>query len=106
MSVIESVLIVLMGWPGIGLSLVFSVVGIAAKRISFCIAGALLVIPFAYYLSGSPTPIFRLIGLLLPVFQFGAALVVREGRTRLAWLLLLPLTSMAGWILLNVLQII
>jgi len=102
MMVIETILIVLTGWAGISLSLVLSVIGIAIKKVSLCVAGALLVIPFAYYLTGSPTLIIHLTGLLLPLFQLGAAQAVREDKTRLAWLLLAPLVGVAGWLLLNV----
>ncbi len=103
-TVIESFLIVLMGWPGICLSLVLSIIGVARKRISLCIGGALLVIPFAYYLTGSPISIVHIAGLLLPLFQFGAALSVREDKIRLAWLLLSPLVAVAVWLLLNVIE--
>lgn len=98
--VFERILIVLMGWPGISLSLVLSAIGTARRKVSLCLAGALLVLPFSFYLAGSPT--FRFVGLLLPVFQFGSALAVREGRDKLAWLLLLPLAGMAGWLFLNI----
>jgi len=97
---IESFLIALTGWPGILLSLALSFIGIARRKINLCLAGAILVFPFAYYLAGSPT--FRIIGLLLPLFQFGVALAVRERRTKTAWLLLLPFLAIAGWLFVNI----
>jgi len=98
---LQSIIIWLFGLPGVLLSLTLSVIGIARSKIAFCIAGAILILPFSFYLVGSPS-FFRVIGLLLPIFQFGVALAVREKRTRLAWVLLLPLVGITVWLLFNI----
>jgi len=84
------------GFPAVILSLLVSVIGVLTKKYWLVIIGALLFAPFSYYLSGSP----GLAGLpiLLPGFQVGSAVAVREKNKLWAWLLLLPAFFAALWV--------
>ncbi|MDJ1421997.1 MAG: hypothetical protein M5U10_08790 [Candidatus Methanoperedens sp.] len=95
-SLLSTILILLTGWPGIITSLAISVAGIRRKNPAWLIAGAILAVPFSWYLS--QTPLFKHVGLLLPLFQLGAAVAVHKRVTWLAWLLLMPFAGIAGWL--------
>jgi len=84
------------GFPAVILSLLVSVIGVLTKKYWLVIIGALLFAPFSYYLSGSP----GLAGLpiLLPGFQVGSAVAVREKNKLWAWLLLVPAFFAALWV--------
>lgn len=98
----EAFLIALFGFPGVLASLLLSSIGIARKSLLLCLFGALLAIPFCFYLGGNPG--VGPVAWLLPIFQLGSAWVVRRGEpTWLAWVLLLPLLLTTGWVLVLVL---
>jgi hypothetical protein len=86
----------LFGFPAAILSLLVSVVGVLTQKYWLVILGAVLFAPFSYYLSGAP----GLAGLpiLLPGFQVGSAVAVRERNRLWAWLLLIPAFSVALWV--------
>jgi hypothetical protein len=86
----------LFGFPAAILSLLVSVVGVLTQKYWLVILGAVLFVPFSYYLSGAP----GLAGLpiLLPGFQVGSAVAVRERNRLWAWLLLIPAFSVALWV--------
>jgi hypothetical protein len=86
----------LLSWP-VGLAL--TIAGIIYKHVSWLIIGGMLALPFILYIGGSP--VFWPLGFCLPLFQFGAAWAVHRGSIRLAWLLILPFTMIAGWVLLK-----
>jgi hypothetical protein len=89
-------IIVFFGFPGAFLSLLVSVIGVLKEKFWLVILGALLFIPFAYYLSGGPGsggfPI------LLPLFQVGSAVAVRRKNKLWSWLLLLPAFLAVLWV--------
>ena len=87
---------IIFGWPFIILSLLTSVIGLITKRYWLLLTGAVLSIPFSYYLSG--TPGLRNIVFVLPLFQVGAAFAVRTHKMFMAWLLLLPVILVIGWV--------
>ncbi len=84
----DILVMMIFGFPAVFLSLLVSVIGVLKQKFWMVIIGAILFAPFSYYLSGSP----GLAGLpiLLPGFQVGAAVAVREKNKLWAWLLLLP----------------
>ena len=97
MNVSDVFVAMLFGFPEAFVSMLVSVIGIITEKFWLVIAGAILFVPFSYYLSGAP----GLAGLpiLLPGFLVGSALAVR-GRNRLwAWLLLAPSALAILWIL-------
>lgn len=93
----NELLIPLLFWLSIPLSLVCSVIGVWKDKYWLTFLGAFLNLPIAYYLDGAP----KLHGFMifLPFFQIGSAAAVREGKKRLAWLLLLPSIATVLWFL-------
>jgi hypothetical protein len=87
---------IIFGWPFIILSLLVSVTGLITKHYWLLLIGAVLSIPFSYYLSGAPG--FRNIVFVLPLFQVGAVFAVRAKKMFMAWLLLLPVILVIGWV--------
>ena len=84
------------GFPAVVLSLLVSAIGILKEKVWLVVIGAVLFAPFSYYLSGAP----GLAGLpiLLPGFQVGSAIAVREKNKLWAWLLLIPALFAALWV--------
>jgi hypothetical protein len=87
---------ILFGWPTILTALLLCVAGIWLKRSWLVAAGALLSLPFDYYLSGSPK--FGMLGILLPLCLFASAYAVRRQIIWLAWVLLIPFVGIVLWI--------
>ena len=89
---------IIFGWPFIALSLLVSVIGNIFNRAWLVFLGALLIIPFSYYLNGNP--MFSGFALLMPIFQAGAAWAVKEENETWSWLLLAPTVSVILWLVL------
>jgi hypothetical protein len=82
----------LFGWPAMILSLVFAFAGIVLKKRDFSLAGTVLVLAPAWYLSH-----YSLIFALFPILLFGAACQVSKGRVVYALALTVPvLIGIAG----------
>ena len=71
---------ILFGWPTIILALVVTAVGLWKKWPALVAAGAVLCIPFAYYLN----LYFGWFAFALPLLQFGSAYAARKERASLA----------------------
>jgi hypothetical protein len=84
------------GFPVAILSLLRSVIAVLTQKFWLVMIAAVLFIPFSYYLSGSPS----LAGLpiLLPGFQVGSAVALREKNKLWAWLLLVPAFFAVLWV--------
>ncbi|NWG05860.1 MAG: hypothetical protein HXY35_04130 [Chloroflexi bacterium] len=93
--------VLLFGFPAVLVSLLLSVVGILKEKFWLVLIGAVLFIPFSYYLSGSPG-LYRL-PILLPLFQIGSAVAVRAKKKSWAWLLLFPAFFASLWVVVVVL---
>lgn len=93
---LSTLLILIMGWPGILTSLGLSLAGIIRKQPLLLFIGALIAIPYAWYLNALPR--FSGLGIFLPLFQLGAALAMYRGRRWLASLCLLPFVSITSWL--------
>ena len=91
----------LFGFPAAILSLLISAIGVLKEKVWLIVAGAALFMPFSYYLSGAPGSAG--LPLLLPGFQVGSAIAVREKSRLWAWLLLLPPLLAILWVLVVVL---
>ena len=87
---------VVFGWPAIVLALSLSVAGIVRKRPIWLYVAAIIVIPFTFYLFGSPR--IGLAALMIPLLLAGAGIAVRRGRFDLAWLLLAPFVGLIAWL--------
>jgi hypothetical protein len=86
---------IIFGWPAIITSLLVSIAGLLLSKPRLLVAGGVIIIPFSFYLGGG-YPALRLLTILLPLFQFGAAWALRRGKKTLAWLLLAPLGIASG----------
>jgi hypothetical protein len=82
--------LIFIGWPAIIGSLLLSLLGVFGRRPWLCLAGAILSLGFAWYLTGFPAVIFKLAGYSLPLLHLAAMVFVRQGRGRIAGLFLLP----------------
>ena len=93
---VEVLIVFFFGFPAAFLSLLLSVIGVRKEKYWLVIVGAVLFVPFSYYLSGSPGS-YR-IPLVLPFFQVLAAAAVREENRTWAWVLLLPAFLAVLWV--------
>ena len=93
--------VLIFGFPAVFVSLLVSVIGILKEKYWLVIIGALLFLPFSYYLNGAT----RNSGwpYLLPLLQIGSAAAVREKNKLWAWLLLLPAFLVSLWVVVVVL---
>jgi hypothetical protein len=69
---------------------------LSTKRAYFLVLSAILTVPFALYLGGSPR--FQIVGFFVPALFLGAAYCMKRRVYWLAWLLLLPYVSLIGWL--------
>ena len=92
MSVLAQIFV---GWTAITISLILLVTGIMKKRFAWAMLGAVLSIPFSLYLAATPKLTYAI---LLPLFTFGSAYMIRWGNQRLAWLLIVPFALMVMWV--------
>ena len=86
----------LFGWPAILLAIVLSVLGITKRSPSVLAASAIIATPFSLYLGGSPR--VGWLGFIIPVLLVGASVAVRYRRVEIAWLLLVPIVAIVGWV--------
>lgn len=87
---------VILFWPFMLASIVFSFVALSKKKPLFLVISFLLIIPFSLYLAA--TPLFRWWGIILPFFYLGSALSLRKNIMWLSVLLIVPVIIMIGWL--------
>ncbi len=87
---------VVFGWPAILLALVLSVLGISKRIPGLLAVAAVIATPFSLFLGGGPR--FGWLGFMIPVLLLGASVAVRYRRVEIAWLLLLPIVAVLGWV--------
>ena len=93
---------IVFGWPAVIVTLLLSVAGIARKKPSLLVIATIVVIPFSYYLMGSPR--FGLVGLIIPFCMLGSSIAVHRRYMALAWLLLVPFVGVFGRLAMMVLR--
>ncbi|HYA12556.1 MAG TPA: hypothetical protein VEF37_06275 [Thermodesulfovibrionales bacterium] len=98
---LSTLVTIFVGWTGIISSLVISLVGLIMKKHGLLLIGALLAVPFSWYIG--MTPLFKYWGLGIPVFQIWSAVAIKRKAFWLSWLLILPYTSLVVWIAISVL---
>ena len=79
---------IVFGWPAALSSIVLSTVGLVIRWPMFVAVGAVVGLPFMFYLF--MTPRFWLVALTAAPCHLCAALALARGRVILAWLLFLP----------------
>ncbi|AXI00968.1 hypothetical protein DV702_15370 [Sporosarcina sp. PTS2304] len=87
---------VLLFWPFMIASIIFSVVALSMKKPLFLVISFVLLIPFSLYLAA--TPLFRWWGIVLPFFYLGSAVALKKNIMWLSVLLIVPVIIMIGWI--------
>jgi hypothetical protein len=78
-------LLLLVGWPMIIITMVLVGIGLYKSDYRFLLWGAILSVPFSWYLAGFPvmrSPVF-----LTPVLVFCSAWAMRYDRQMIAWVL-------------------
>jgi len=78
------------------LAIVLSVLGITKRRPAALVASAVIATPFSVYLGGSPR--VGWLGFIIPVLLLGASIAVRYHGREIAWLLLMPVVAVVGWV--------
>jgi hypothetical protein len=96
LTLVDILVVMLFGFPAAILSILLSVIGVITEKVWLVIVAAVLFIPFSYYLSGSPD--WAGLPILLPGFQVGSAVAVREKSKLWAWLLLVPVFFAVLWV--------
>ena len=84
------------GWPAVVASILVTLVALVRGSSKLAVAGALLALPFMFYMFG--TPRFRLVA--LPIFgsHLAAAYPLQRGNRTLALILFLPFACFAAFV--------
>ena len=85
---------IVFGWPGAITSIAVSTVGLLVQRVVLVVIGALVGLPFMFYLFA--TPRFWLLAVVAAPCHFAAAAAVARRWKLLAWLLFVP-TPLVTW---------
>ena len=88
--------VMVFGFPAVFISLTVSVIGVLKEKFWLVIIGAVLFIPFSYYLNGAAHN--NGFPFLLPLLMMGSAAAVREMNKLWAWILLVPSFLASLWI--------
>jgi len=92
-NMLDFLIPMLFGWPMISLSLGFTFAGILLKRRVFSLVGAVLFLPPAWYLS-----LYSAFSLTLPLLLFSSTYAVSKEKFALAFLLIVPVLIVTGWL--------
>ena len=87
---------IVFGWPIVLSAIVLSVLGIIKRIPLLLVVSAVILAPFSLYLGGSPR--VGWLGFMIPVLLLGASVAVRYRRAEIAWLLLVPVVAVLGWV--------
>lgn len=86
----------LLFWPFMLTALILSFIGLGLKKPLLLVVSCLLILPLSLYLAA--TPLFKWWGLVFPLFYLGSALALKKNIMWLAWLLVLPILIVIGWL--------
>ena len=78
------------------MAIVLSALGVIKKSPAVLAASAVIATPFSIFLGGNPR--FGWLGFMIPVLLLGASVAVRYRRVEVAWLLLVPVMVVLGWV--------
>ena len=87
--------VMVFGWPAVLLSLSLSKVGIVRSKPVLLLAGAMVLVPFSFYLSANP---YTFWALFLPLLPLAASLGVARGYRKLSWFLLSLAVAILIWL--------
>jgi len=80
---------------------VLAVVG-TMKKAAVLVVSAVITAPFSLYLGG--TPRVGWLGFMIPVLLLGAGVAIRNRRAAIAWLLVVPVVAVVGWVAILVME--
>ena len=84
------------GWPAILLAISLSALGVIKKSPAVLVSSAVIATPFSIFLGGNPR--IGWLGFMIPALLLGASVAVRYRRVEIAWLLLVPVVAVVGWV--------
>jgi len=93
----DLILIILLGWPGAIVGLLFLITGIATKNRKFGIIGAIVAMGFCLYTSLYPPPT-RWLSISAVICNWASALWNRGNKTVWQIVLLLPMILLITWL--------
>ena len=95
-NILEIFALLVVGWSGIISAIILAIIGVYSRKPAWIFIAAILAIPNAIYLTGSPA--IGNAALLIPAAYLVSAAASWYKRQRLAWVLLLPLLVFYGWL--------
>jgi hypothetical protein len=87
---------IIFGWPAVVTSIVITATGIAVRSWFVALIGAIIAIPFMFYLFG--TPRFILVSVPVAIAHFSVAYAVYRGRRLPALVLFAPFVVLAAYV--------
>ena len=93
---------IIFGWPAILGAIALSATGIIHGRPKLLIVGAVISLPFSFYLAGSP--VFGWLGFIMPSSLVASAIASYHHHSGIAWSLFAPFVAVSGWLALLVLS--
>ena len=85
---INIIISLFVGWPGIVATVILALVGLFKANYRYLVAAAILAFPFSWFLSGFP--IIHSLLFLVPLFIFGSAFAMYRDHEMIAWVVALP----------------
>ena len=73
-----------------------SALGVIKKSPAILVSSAVVATPFSIFLGGNPR--IGWLGFMIPVLLLGASVAVHYRRVEIAWLLLVPVVVVVGWV--------
>jgi hypothetical protein len=92
---IQTLIIIFIGWPALIASLLAWLAGLITKKFIIVMSAGIIILPFAYFYLGAYLGSSWL-GLLFSLGHFASAIAVRQNKMWLAWLLSAPYTLFVG----------
>ncbi|HVN16544.1 MAG TPA: hypothetical protein VMT73_12440 [Anaerolineales bacterium] len=82
------IIAIFVGWPAIMATIILAGIGLFRRDYRFIVAGAILAVPFSWFLSGFP--IIHSLVFLLPVLLLASAFALYRDHEMIAWLIAVP----------------
>lgn len=86
----------LLFWPFMILSVGLAIYSLNSKKPLFLVIASVLILPLSLYLAA--TPLFKIWGLIFPLFYAGAAWCLAKRKIWLSVVLVIPNFLLIGWL--------
>jgi hypothetical protein len=87
---------IIFGWPAVVTSIVITATGITVRSWAVALIGAIITIPFMFYLFG--TPRFMLVSIPVAFAHFSVAYALDRGSRLFALVLFAPFVALAAYV--------